>query len=143
MEPRSSVKIVVGLFVFAGLLLFAASIFFLGERGRYFAPQHPLKAFFTNAAGLHQGAMVRLAGVAVGRVTGIRLPSPPERKVLVELNVAGGAIENVRRDSVARIETIGFLGDTFVAISVGSPQEPRLPDGATLRAEEPADFGAL
>ncbi len=143
MEPRTSVKIVVGLFVFAGLLLFAASIFFLGERGRYFAPQHSLKAFFTNVAGLHDGATVRLAGVAVGRVTGIRLPSPPERKVLVELNVAGGAIENVRRDSVARIESIGFLGDKFIAISVGSPQEPRLPDGATLRAEEPEDFGAL
>ncbi len=143
MEPRTSVKIVVGFFVFAGLLLFAASIFFLGERGRYFAPQHPLKAFFTNVAGLHDGATVRLAGVAVGRVTGIRLPSPPDLKVLVELNVAGGAIENVRRDSVARIESIGFLGDKFIEISVGASQEPRLPDGGTLRVEEGADFGSL
>ncbi|MCI0483761.1 MAG: MlaD family protein [candidate division NC10 bacterium] len=143
MEPRTSTKIIVGVFVFAGLLLFAASIFFLGERGRYFAPQHPLKAFFTNAAGLHEGAAVRLAGVPVGRVTAIRLPSPPEQKVLVELNVAGGAIENVRRDSVARIETVGFLGDKFIEISVGSPQEPPLPDGATLRVEEPTEFGTL
>ncbi|MFQ5899171.1 MAG: MlaD family protein [Candidatus Methylomirabilia bacterium] len=143
MEPRSNVKGVVGLFVFAGLLLFAASIFFLGERGRYFAPQHPLKAFFTSVAGLREGAPVRLAGVAVGRVTGIRLPSPPQRKVLVELNVAGGAIENVRRDSVARVETVGFLGDKFVEISVGSPQEPRLPDGATLRVDDAAEFSTL
>ncbi|MFQ5657995.1 MAG: MlaD family protein [Candidatus Methylomirabilales bacterium] len=143
MEPRSRVKIIVGLFVFAGLLLFATSIFFLGERGRYFGPQHPLQAFFTNAGGLHDGATVRLAGVAVGRVTAIRLPRPPEQKVLVELNVAGGAIENVRRDSVARIETVGFLGDKFIEISVGSPQEPRLPDGGTLRGEEPKDFSGL
>lgn len=143
MEPRTSTKIVVGVFVFAGLLLFAVSIFFLGERGRYFAPQHPLKAHFTNAAGLHEGATVRLAGVPVGRVTAIRLPSPPEQKVLVELNVAEGAIENVRRDSVARIETVGFLGDKFIEISVGSPQEPRLPDGATLRVEEPTELAAL
>lgn len=143
MEPRSGVKIVVGLFVFAGLLLFAAAIFFLGERGAYFATQHPLKAFFTNAAGLHQGATVRLAGVAVGRVTRIRLPRPPEQKVLVELNVAGKAIESVRRDSVARIETMGFMGDKFVEISVGTPQEPPLPDGATIRVEEAGDFGSL
>ncbi len=143
MELRSSVKIVVGVFVFAGLLLFAASILLLGERGRYFAAQHPLKAFFTNVAGLHEGATVRLAGVAVGRVTGIRLPSPPEHRVLVELNVAGGAIENIRRDSVARIETVGFLGDKFIEISVGSPQEPRLPDGATLPVEESAGLSAL
>lgn len=143
MEPRTSVKIIVGIFVFAGLLLFAVSIFFLGQRGRYFAPQHPLNAYFTDVAGLHEGATVRLAGVPVGRVTAIRLPSPPEQKVLVELSVAGGAIENVRRDSVARIETVGFLGDKFIEISVGSPQEPRLPDGGTLRVEEPADFTSL
>ncbi len=143
MEPRRGVKIGVGLFVFAALLLFAFSIFFLGERGSYFAPQHPLKAFFTNAAGLHEGATVRLGGVAVGRVAGIHLSRPPEQKVLVELNVAGAAIESVRRDSVARIETVGFLGDKFIEISVGSPQEPRLPDGGTLRVDEPEDFRGL
>ncbi len=143
MEPRTNVKIAVGLFVFAGLLLFAGSIFFLGERGRYFSTQHPLKAFFTSVAGLHEGATVRMAGVPVGRVTRIRLPRPPEQKVLVELNVAGETIQNVRRDSVARIETVGFLGDKFIEISVGSPQDPPLSDGATLRVEEPADFVAL
>lgn len=143
MEQRPSVKLVVGIFVFFGLLVFAASIFFLGERGRYFSTQHHLKAFFTGVSGLHEGATVRLAGVAAGRVSGIRLPSPPDQKVLVELSVAGGAIENIRRDSVARIETLGFLGDKFIEISVGSPQEPRLPDGATLRVEEPPDFGAI
>ncbi|MBI3779582.1 MAG: MCE family protein [candidate division NC10 bacterium] len=142
-QRRSSVKIVVGLFVFFGILLLAASIFLLGQRGRYFSTQHSLRAFFTKVGGLHEGAAVRLAGVAVGRVTGIQLPRPPEQKVLVELSVAGGTIENVRRDSVARIETLGFLGDKFIEISVGSSQEPRLSDGGTLRVEEPTDFGAL
>lgn len=144
MEQRGSrVTVVAGLFVFVGLLLLAASIFLLGERGRYFSTQHSLKAFFTKVGGLHEGAAVRLAGVAVGRVTRIQLPRPPEEKVLVELNVAGRAIENVRRDSVARIETLGFLGDKFIEIRVGSSREPRLPDGAILRVEEPTDFGAL
>ncbi len=142
-QRRSSVKIVVGLFVFFGVLLLAVSIVLLGERGRYFSTQHSLRAFFTKVGGLHEGAAVRLAGVAVGRVIRIQLPRPPGEKVLVELNVAGGAIENVRRDSVARIETLGFLGDKFIEISVGSSQEPRLPDGATLRVEEPTDFGVL
>lgn len=143
MEPRRGVKIVVGLFVLGGLLLIAASVFFLGERGTYFTAQHPLQALFTDVAGLHEGATVRLGGVAVGRVSRIRLPTPPGRKVLVELWVAGGAIENVRRDSIARVVTMGVMGDKFVDISIGSPQEPHLPDGATLVVEESADFGAL
>lgn len=143
MEPRARDKIIAGGFVFVGLFLLAASIFLLGQRGRYFAPQHRLRAAFTNVAGLHEGATVRLAGVAVGRVTRIRLPAPPARKVLVELRVAGDAIDDVRRDSVARLETMGILGDKFIEITVGSPREPRLQDGGTLVVEETADFAAL
>ncbi len=143
MEPRSGVKVMVGLFVFVGLVLFAASLFLLGERGWYFRAQHRLQAFFTSVAGLQEGASVRVAGVAVGRVSRIQLPRPPEQRVLVELQLAGDAIENVRRDSVARVETLGVMGDKFVEISVGSPQEPRLPDGGTVAVEESADFGAL
>ncbi len=143
MEQRAGLKIAVGLFVVVGLVFAAGSIFLLGERGRYFSPQHSLNAFFASVAGLHEGATVRVAGVAVGRVKRIRLPRPPEQRVLVELAVAGEAIENVRRDSVARIETVGFLGDKFIEIGAGSPREPPLPDGATLRVEEAPDFGAL
>jgi len=143
MEPRAGVKIGVGLFVFAGLLLFATSIFFLGERGRYFATQYALRVYVGNVAGLREGATVRLAGVAVGRVTRIRLPAPPEQRVLVELSVAGDAIDSIRGDSVARVDTMGFMGDKFVEISLGSPEAPRLADGATLRVEEASDFAAL
>lgn len=143
MERRSGVKIAAGLFVFGGLVLLAASIFVLGQRGRYFTPQHTLGAEFTDVAGLHEGAPVRLAGVAVGRVTRISLPRPPARKVGVELSIADPAMESIRRDSVARVQTIGFLGDKFVEITVGSLEEPRLADGASLRVDESADFTAL
>lgn len=143
MEPRASTKLVAGLFTFTGLLIFAASVFFLGERGKYFSTQHPLKTFFNSVAGLHVGAPVQLAGVVVGRVARIRLPSPPEQKVLVELNVAGDAVYNIRRDSVARIATRGFLGDKFIDITLGTAKEPGLPDGATLKAEDPTDPGVL
>src|SRR5438132_11815165 len=112
MEPRSGVKVAVGVFVCLGLLLFAGSIFLLGQRGRYFAVQHPLRTAFTSVVGLHEGAAVQLAGVAVGRVTGIRL-SPPGPKVLGALSVAGGAIGNVRPDSRARRETMGSRGHGF------------------------------
>ncbi len=143
MEPRSGVKALVGGVVFLGLLLFAGSIFLLGERGRYFSTQHPLRTSFTTVAGLHAGAAVRLAGVEVGRVTAIRLPASPGQKVRVDFNVAGDAIANVRGDSIARLETMGFLGDKFVELSVGSPETPRVADGATLAAEDPIDVAAL
>jgi phospholipid/cholesterol/gamma-HCH transport system substrate-binding protein len=143
MESRSTVKVTVGLFIFAGLLLFAASIFFVGERGRFFGAKHRLTASFTSVAGLHKGATVRVAGVAVGRVTRIPLPAPPERKVLVELSVVGDAIGSIRGDSVARLATMGVMGDKFIEISVGSAQAPRLAEGALLRVEESPDLATF
>src|SRR5437879_9569643 len=106
MEPRSGVKVAVGVFVCLGLLLFAGSIFLLGQRGRYFAVQHPLRTAFTSVVGLHEGAAVQLAGVAVGRVTGIRL-SPPGQKVLGQSNVAADATEHARAGPRARARTLG------------------------------------
>lgn len=143
MEPRRGVKTAAGLFVFAGLVLLAASIFLLGQRGRYFTPRHTLETWFTDVEGLSKGAPVRLAGVAVGSVSRITLPTAPERKVGVTLSIAEDAMANIRQDSVARVETRGFLGDKFVAISVGSAEAPPLPDGGTLGTEASVDFGAL
>lgn len=143
MESRPGVKIAVGLFVFTALLFFAGSLFFFGQRGGYFAGQHRLRAFFTDVSGLRPGAPVRVAGVTAGRVSRIQLPTPSERRVLVELEVTADALESLRRDSVARVGALGFMGNKFVEISVGSAREPRLPPGATIGAAESADFGTL
>lgn len=143
MESRQSVKITAGLFVLVGLVLFAAFAFFVGERGRYFGAQHTLRAYFPSVAGLREGSTVRVAGVAVGRVSRIRLPGPSEKEVLVELDVSDETIESVRRDSVAQLQTLGFLGDKFIEISVGSPAEPRVADGGVLQTEPATDVAAL
>ena len=143
MDSRPAVKIAVGIFVFTALLLFAGSLFLVGQRGGYFAPQHLLRAFFTDVSGLRAGAPVRVAGVTAGRVSRIQLPTLSERRVLVELDVTADALDSLRRDSVARVGTLGFMGDKFVEISVGSARKPRLLPGATIAAEESTDFGAL
>ena len=143
MDSRPAVKIAVGIFVFTALLLFAGSLFLVGQRGGYFAGQHRLRAFFTDVSGLRAGAPVRVAGVTAGRVSRIQLPTLSERRVLVELDVTADALDSLRRDSVARVGTLGFMGDKFVEISVGSARKPRLLPGATIAAEESTDFGAL
>lgn len=143
MDSRPAVKIAVGIFVFTALLLFAGSLFLVGQRGGYFAEQHRLRAFFTDVSGLRAGAPIRVAGVTAGRVSRIQLPTQSERRVLVELDVTADALASLRRDSVARVGTLGFMGDKLVEISVGSAREPRLLPGATIAAEESTDFGAL
>ncbi len=144
MEPRRGAQLKAGIFVVVVLLLFAVSIFVLGGKTRYFERHQTLMAAFSNVAGLLEGTPVRLAGVTVGRVSRIRFPSDPEEeKILVELKMAAETAGRIRRDSVARIETLGFLGDKYIEISGGSRGQPGLKEGETIKSEEPMDYQAL
>jgi phospholipid/cholesterol/gamma-HCH transport system substrate-binding protein len=74
--------------------------------------------------GLNTGALVRLNGIEVGRVTSIDLdPDDPEGVVLI-LRVRQGV--EIRRDAVASLETQGLTGVEYVEISGGTRQAPPL-----------------
>jgi phospholipid/cholesterol/gamma-HCH transport system substrate-binding protein len=69
-----ALQIRIGAFILAGLLVFVAIIYLLGAQARYFERKYDLIAEFTEVGGLMEGATVRLAGVQIGRVTGVVLP---------------------------------------------------------------------
>jgi phospholipid/cholesterol/gamma-HCH transport system substrate-binding protein len=141
-QARTLLQIRVGIFILVALAVLVGLIYFLGRGAGLFERQYRLVAGFTQIGGLIEGATVRLAGVSVGRVTAIRLP-PSGAKVQVELALARRVQERVRADSVARIETLGLLGDKIIEVTLGSPQAPVLPDGGELKTEEPLDTNRL
>jgi phospholipid/cholesterol/gamma-HCH transport system substrate-binding protein len=133
----------VGAFVLVGLLVFAGLVYMLGRSAGLFERQYRLIASFSQIGGLIQGATVRLAGVPVGRVGAIQLPEAGTAKVRVELLIARRVQDRIRADSVARIETLGLLGDKIIDVSLGSAGAAVLPEGAELRTEEPFDTARL
>ena len=139
----TSQQLRVGAFVLASLLVFGGLVYMLGRSAGLFERQYRLVASFGQTGGLIQGATVRLAGVAVGHVGEIRLPEAGGTKVRVELLVARRVQDRIRTDSLARIETLGLLGDKIIDISLGSVGAPILPDGAEVPTEEPFDTGRL
>jgi phospholipid/cholesterol/gamma-HCH transport system substrate-binding protein len=140
---RGLLQFRVGVFIVAGLVVLVGLIYFLGRGAGLFERQYRLIAGFAQIGGLIEGATVRLAGVPVGRVTAIRLPESGGSKVQVELALARRVQSRVRSDSVARIETLGLLGDKIVEVTLGSPSAPVLGDGAQLQTEEPFDTNRL
>ncbi len=142
-RARTLLQIRVGIFILAALVALVGLIFFLGRQAGLFERQYHLLAGFTQIGGLIEGATVRLAGVPVGRVTAIRLPESRGAKVEVELTIVRRVQSRVRADSVARIETLGLLGDKIVEVSLGSPGAAVLPEGAEVRTEEPLDTNRL
>jgi phospholipid/cholesterol/gamma-HCH transport system substrate-binding protein len=144
-ESRGEIalKLRVGLFVLLALLTFLGLIYALGARARLFEARYTIHADFTEVGGLVVGATVRLAGVQIGRVSVVHLPGEPGGKVRVDLNIARRYADRIRRNSVARIETQGLLGDKIVEITVGTTAAPPLVSGDVLPSRDPADFGRV
>src|SRR5256884_2904693 len=142
-QRELAVKFRVGLFVLVALAAFLGMVYALGARARLFEARYTIHADFTEVAGLTEGATVRLAGVQIGRVGGVHLPGQPGGKVRVDLNIAWRYADRIRRDSIARIETQGLLGDKVVEVTVGTTAAPPLQPGEVLTAREPTDFARV
>jgi phospholipid/cholesterol/gamma-HCH transport system substrate-binding protein len=142
-RQRMAVQVRVGAFVLAALLVFVGVIYLLGARARLFENKYTLYADFDEVGGLVEGATVRLAGVQIGRVTAVKLPGQPGGKVRVELRIASQFANRIRKNSVARIETQGLLGDKIVEVTVGAATEPAMQHGEVLATREPADLGRI
>jgi phospholipid/cholesterol/gamma-HCH transport system substrate-binding protein len=94
-----------------------------------------IEALFDSVSGLDDKAAVRLAGVRVGRVDGIRLDGRKARvSLLLEEPLA------LTEGTVAAIANQGLLGDKFIEIRPGPEGAPRLPPGAVLPGETPVSF---
>jgi phospholipid/cholesterol/gamma-HCH transport system substrate-binding protein len=133
----------VGVFVLIGLGVFLGMIYALGARARLFEPRFTISAEFTEVGGLVEGATVRLAGVQIGRVSGVSLPSAPGGKVRVDMTIARRFGDRVRKDSVARIETQGLLGDRIIELSVGSAAAPPVRPNDVIASRDPFDINRV
>jgi phospholipid/cholesterol/gamma-HCH transport system substrate-binding protein len=136
-------KLRVGVFVLVALVAGIGMVYALGARARMFESRYTVHADFTEVGGLNEGATVRLAGVQIGRVKGVNLPSEPGGKVRVDLSIARQFANRVRKNSVARIETQGLLGDRIVELTVGTADAPPTKDGDVIIARDPTDFAKI
>ena len=139
-QRERATKYRVGIFVLVSLAVFLGIIYMLGARTRLFESRYTVHAEFTEVGGLQAGATVRLAGVQIGRVSAVNLPSQPGGKVRVSMTIARQFSEMVRKDSVATIQTQGLLGDRIVEITVGTTQTAALQPGDMVSARDPVDI---
>lgn len=143
MPDRRRLSLWVGVFVLGALITAALSVLFLGARGGILNPRYRLTTYFDDVQGLVSGAPVRLAGRDVGSVEFVSFAPltgdlPPVRVVM---QIDEAVQDRVRSDSVARIATIGLLGDKYVEISMGTAFGRILDDGEEIASVSPLDLG--
>lgn len=125
-----SIEISVGAFLVAGAL----ALVFLVVRVSGINPAagtetYTLHARFDEIAGLSMRAKVSMAGVTIGRVTGIGIDS--EYGEAIVTMAIDKRIDNLSADAGARIQTEGILGGRYVSIVLGAEDE-YLVDGDTI-----------
>jgi phospholipid/cholesterol/gamma-HCH transport system substrate-binding protein len=143
-EREQWVRLRVGIFVLGLLGLFIVFVLTIGSRSRIFERHYSLHAFFGNIEGLNVGAPVRLAGTSVGSVDDITFSKDlASKKIRVTMSLDARLQDRIREDSIASIGTIGLVGDKVLELTVGSPDKPALPPGATIASVDPPDYAKL
>jgi len=130
----------VGLTVIAASITLMVLIFLMTGTGGWFTHKIVIKSYVDNAGGLRVGAPVRLAGVDIGNVTGIKIvPSRPTIPVEITMKV-NTVYHFVRKDSITLLSTAGVLGETFVDVDSSAAKGPEAADGDVLTSREQPDI---
>jgi phospholipid/cholesterol/gamma-HCH transport system substrate-binding protein len=119
---KKSTEIFVGLFVALGLLALLFLALKAANLGSFAGggDTYTLQARFDNIGGLKSRAPVRSAGVNVGRVTSVTLDATTYQGV-VTMEINKGV--NFPKDSSAKIQTAGLLGDQYVGLEPGGDEK--------------------
>lgn len=134
MKDQSNKRsVIVGIFVFAGLLIFAAGILVLGGQKKTFMSSLQVVAVFQDVGGLAKGNNVWYSGVKVGTIKSITFSGP--HAIAVRINIEKKSRDFIRKDVRAKISSDGLVGNKIIALNGGSPEVPAVEDGDTIIVE--------
>lgn len=139
---KYSLEFSVGVFVLIGLLCLGYLTIKLGKMEVFSNDGYTVTADFTSITGLRTGASVELAGVPVGKVTGITL-AEKNYKYFARVNIQVNNGIALPDDSIASIKTSGLIGDKYVSLSRGGSGEMLAEGDEIFDTESAVDIEAL
>jgi phospholipid/cholesterol/gamma-HCH transport system substrate-binding protein len=118
------------------LVVIGALVYLAFTKELPFRSHYEVRAAFQTSNNLRTGSPVRIAGVEVGKVTGIERAGSEGALVTMRIEDEG---RPVHADATAKIRPRIFLeGNFFVDLTAGSPSAPELEDGATIPVQQTA-----
>ncbi len=120
----------IGILAVAAVVLAAMLILAVGGQGGFAWQRYELKTKFADVKGLKSGAVVRVAGVEVGKVTHVGLVGS-EVEVTLEVNEENQ--QRITTESRASIGSLSLLGEPVIDITPSTQGTP-LKDGGFLPA---------
>lgn len=133
----------VGLTVLVASITLGVLIFLMSGTGGIFTKKIILISYFDNAGGLRIGAPVRLQGVDIGNVVGIRVVADKDKQptpVEVTMKVSTQYRDSLRRDSQSALSTAGVLGETYIDIDSSQARGSEVRPGDVLSTRGTPDL---
>lgn len=128
-----------GIIIVAAILV--TMIFYMKTGDSTTKTSYRIKTYFNYAEGVKQDAIVKLAGIEVGRVEKIQFQYTPETKVEMVMALSDKA--KIHEDSIAFIATSGMIGDAYVGLTPGSADKPYIKKGGIIASEDPVEMRKL
>ncbi|MCO5994661.1 MCE family protein [Actinoallomurus rhizosphaericola] len=123
---------VIKLLIFAVIATLATAVLAVTISNTEFVPSRKYNLIFTDAAGLNDGDEVRIAGVRVGEVKGIKLYQGHLAKVTVSVVKD----QPLPRSTQAQLRYRNLMGQRYISLTEGSGQGGELPAGGTIPKEQ-------
>ena len=137
MEKKKNTKLVMALFIIAGVALFLVAIFVIGSKQNMFTSTMKIQSVFETVSGLLEGSAVRFNGINVGTVDKINIISG--NKVMVEMTIVSSVKQFIKRDSKVKVVTEGLIGNKIVDITTGGELTESVNNGDWLESIKPVE----
>ncbi|MFV5687920.1 MlaD family protein [Flavobacterium sp. ZT3R25] len=135
-EPGFQWKL--GMFVIIGLVLFVATIYFVGKQKNLFGSTFHLRSNFRSVSGLEVGNNVRFSGINIGTVSEIELIT--DSSVVVNILIKDEVRKFIKTDAIASIGSDGLMGDKVLTISPGTKSTKIVEDNDIIASRRPIDM---
>lgn len=129
MKNSNSQNFRLGIFIIAGLIIFVAAVYFIGNRQHLFGENARISSVFKSVNGLQAGNNVRYAGVNVGTVRDITIVN--DTSIVVDFIIEEKTMHLIKRNSVATISSDGLVGSMIINLTPG--------DGVSSETIRPGD----
>ena len=120
------------------IIVIVLGVYFAFARGVPFRDHYEIKAHFRDSVNVKERQPVRIAGVDVGKVVGVRHPEPGKPLVEVTMRIEDGG-RPIHRDARVKIRPRMFLeGNWFLEMEPGTDGSPELEDDGTIPVQQTA-----
>ena len=143
MDDLKIFELKVGVFIMIGIAILFIIVFSIGDIS-FVRKGYHIKVDFNFVDGIGGSAPVRVSGVGVGQIEGLKLyRDEKENRTKAQLSAWIKEGVNIEEDAVATINTLGFMGEKYMEISPGTAGKKILKNGDLLIGKDPVSMAKV